>query len=33
MAHDSHKANDEHWAIKVESSDDALLILRTLGFN
>ena len=30
---DSHKADDEHWAIKVKSLDDALLLLLILGLN
>lgn len=30
---DSHKTGDEHWAIKVLSRDDALLLLRTLCLN
>jgi hypothetical protein len=30
---DSHKVGDEHWAIKVLSRDDALLLLRALSLN
>lgn len=30
---DAHKADDEHWAIKVKSLDDALLLLLILGLN
>jgi hypothetical protein len=30
---DSHKDNDEHWAVKVESYDDASQILRMLNLH
>jgi len=30
---DSHKADDELWAINVESRDDAVLLIRTLNLN
>src|SRR5438045_6403219 len=30
---DSHKVGDEHWFIKIESRDRALLLLRTLHLN
>lgn len=30
---DSHKADDEHWAIKVKTLDEALLLLLILDLN